>query len=163
MKYCFLTLILVTLNTGIIIGQVPAQIIPDFEFSKLDHSPFTNRDLPQDKMLFFVFFDADCEHCQHAMKNIDARYLSFKKTKIFLISLDDNAKIKHFVNTFAPHLKDQKNVLLLRDNLNQFITKFKPYKYPSMFLYSAERKLIDYEDNEETVFRFVNTINKAIK
>lgn len=163
MKYSFFTLILFTLITGNIFSQTPAQIIPEFEFSRLDNSPFANKDLPRGKMLFFVFFDSDCKDCQRAIKNIDTQYLSFKKTEIYLISLDDNNKIKRFVNTYAPHLQSQKNVLLLRDSRKLFVSKFKPYKYPSMFLYSTEKKLIDYEDNEETVFRFVNSINKAIK
>ena len=66
------------------------------------------------------------------------------------------------MNMFGKGLKGKKNVVLLQDNLNQFISSFKPQKYPSMFLYSAKKKLIDYEDNEETLFRFVNAINKTV-
>jgi len=149
------------LMVGNIYAQIPAQTLPDFTFSRLDRSPFTNRDLPPGKMFFFIFFDSDCDHCQRAVKNIDQQYKSFQNIAICLISVDDHDKINRFVNTYAQHLKNQKNVVLLQDNLNQFIARFKPYKYPAMFLYSADKKLIDYEDNEGTVFRIVNAINKT--
>jgi peroxiredoxin len=142
-------------------AQIPAQTLPDFEFYRLDKSPFTNKDLPQRKRTFFVFFDSDCEHCQRAVKKIDQQYKSFKNTLTCLVSLDDHDKINRFINTYAPHLKDQANVVLLQDIRNQFIVRFKPYKYPSMFLYSADKKLVDYEDNEETVFRMVNALAKT--
>jgi hypothetical protein len=162
MKCNFLTLILLILVAGNSLAQIPAQTLPDFKFFRLDKSPFTNKDLPNGKILFIVFFDSDCEHCQHAVKSISRNYPSFKKTTICLISLDNVDKINRFMNLYGKGLKGQKNVVLLQDILNQFISGFQPKKYPSMFLYSAEKKLIDYEDNEETLFRFVNAIKKTV-
>jgi len=144
-------------------GQPPAQTIPDFKFFRFNDDPFINKDLQQEKMMFFLFFDSDCDHCRHAIKNIGQHYQSFKKTSIFLISMDDRIKINHFMDTYGLQLKGQKNVTLLQDKLNQFITKFNPRRYPSMFLYSPEKKLIDYEDNDEAVFRLVNALNKNAK
>jgi hypothetical protein len=54
-------------------------------------------------------------------------------------------------------------VTLLQDTKNEFIDKFKPVKYPSMFLYSPENKLIDYEDNEYSMFRFLKHLNPPVK
>jgi peroxiredoxin len=141
----------------------PAPTIPAFNFFKLDKSLFTNKNLAQDKMLFFFFFDADCEHCQHAMANLNQHYEEYKKAAIYLITLDGQEKIDQFINKYGSNLKDKKNVTLLQDLKNEFIAKFKPRKYPSMFLYSAEKKLIDYEDNEESMFRFSKQINKTVK
>lgn len=141
-------------------GQPPAQTIPKFNFFRFNNAPFTNNDLPQNKMLFFLFFDTDCDHCQNAINNIGKEYQAFKKTSIFLISLDDQNKINHFMETYGIKLNGQKNVTMLQDNLHQFIAQFNPRKYPSMFLYSSKKKLIDYEDNPESVFRLVNAINK---
>jgi peroxiredoxin len=162
MKYNFLTIIMLILVVGNISAQIPAQTLPDFKFFRLDKSPFTNKDLPNGKILFVLFFDSDCEHCQLALKRIGQDYQYFKKATICLISIDSADKINRFMNMFGKGLKGKKNVVLLQDNLNKFISSFKPQKYPSMFLYSAEKKLIDYEDNEETLFRFVNAINKTV-
>ena len=166
MKYTIKTLVLLFMISGVYAqtpGQPPAQTIPDFKFFRFNDSPFINKDLPKNKMIFFMFFDSDCDHCQHAIKNIGQHFQSFKKIPIFLISIDDQVKINHFMDTYGPQLKGQKNVTLLRDKLNQFIVKFNPRRYPSMFLYSPDKKLIDYEDNAESVFRLVNAINKAGK
>ena len=144
-------------------GQPPAQKIPQFQFFRLNSSSFTDKDLPSGKLIFFIFFDPDCDHCQHAIKIIGDQYPAFKKTAMFLVSIDDQNKINSFMNTYGKKLKSQKNVTLLQDKSQQFMTKFNPVRYPSMFLYSADKKLIDYEDNPESVFRIVNAINKNVR
>jgi peroxiredoxin len=141
----------------------PAQTIPAFNFFKLDKTLFTNKNLESGKMLFFFFFDADCEHCQHAMMNLNQHYQEYKKAAIYLISVDGQEKISQFINKYGANLNGKKNVTLLQDLKNEFIVKFKPRKYPSMFLYSAEKKLIDYEDNEESMFRFLKQLNAPAK
>ena len=144
-------------------GQPPAQTIPHFQFFTFNNKPFTDNDLPKAKTVFFMFFDSDCDHCQHAIKSIGENFQAFKKTSIFLVSIDDQNKINHFMDTYGSKLKGQKNVIILQDKLQQFIVKFNPVRYPSMLLYSSEKKLLDYEDNPESVFRLVNTINKNAK
>jgi len=54
-------------------------------------------------------------------------------------------------------------VTMLQDTKNQFIIRFKPRKYPSLFLYDANKKLLDYEDNPENMFRFSKLLNTASK
>jgi hypothetical protein len=139
-------------------AQVPAETLPDFEFSGMDNRPFTKQNLAAG-INFFMFFDPDCEHCQRAIHNIDSQYRSFQKVAVYLISLENEEKMKIFLNRYTKHLKSQKNVVLLTDTKNQFIVKFRPRRYPGMFLYSAKNMLIDYEDNAETVFRLVHLIN----
>jgi peroxiredoxin len=161
MKIILLASIGVLLMTCKTFAQTtPAKTLPQFEFSRLNQSTFTNKDLPAGKILFFMFFDSDCDHCQRAIHEIEQEYKCFQQTVICLVSLDDKNKINHFISGYAPRLKAQKNVVLLQDTKNQFIALFNPLRYPAMFLYSKDKKLIDYEDNELTVFRLVNTIRK---
>jgi hypothetical protein len=135
-------------------AQTPAQTIPAFDFYKLDKTVFTNKNLPQDKIMFFLFFDPGCEHCQHAIANLNKNFKSYKNTAVYLICLDDEQTITTFINKYAPSLKRLENVTLLRDTKNEFIARFKPVRYPSMFLYSFTKELLDYEDNENSMFRF---------
>jgi hypothetical protein len=49
----------------------------------------------------------------------------------------------------------------LRDVSGVFIGRFKPAKIPAMMLFSRAGKLVDYEDNENTVFRLVKMMPAA--
>ena len=141
-------------------AQKPAQTLPEFQFFRLDQRAYTNKDLPADKPLFFVFFDPGCEHCQRTMKWIGQHSSAFSKTYMCLVSLDNPAGINRFMDAYGPQIRSQQNVVLLQDKLYQFIPRFKPRKYPSLFLYSAKKKLLDYQDDDESVTQLINTIKK---
>lgn len=163
MKYIFRTLVLVLLITINVSAQVPAQTIPAFTFKKLNKGALSNKDLEPGKLLFFVFFDTECDHCQRSIQYIGQHYQEFNKTAIYLITLDSVAKVTPFMNKYGSNLKDKKNVTILQDTQNEFIRKFGPRKYPSFFLYSAKKELILYEDNEQNLFRFIQKINEHVK
>ena len=141
-------------------AQIPAQTVPDFQFYLFNKTAFTTKDLSKNKILFFIFFDAECEHCRHAVSYIGEHYTAFKNTAVYLITMDSQEKANQFLIRYGIKLKDKKNVTILQDKDSQFINKFKPRKYPSMFLYSKEKTLIDYQDDEAFIFRFVNAVNK---
>jgi len=161
MKYIFKTCLLLLVISTKGLAQGPAETIPDFNFFKLNKSPFTNKNLESGKMIFFVFFDADCDHCQHAIQYLSKNYQEFKKTAIYLITLDSQEAITRFMTKYGNNLKDKKNVTLLQDPKYDFMRKFRPRKYPALFLYSAQKELILYEDNEQNLFRFSKQINAA--
>lgn len=152
-------IILVALLFSLVVkGQVPAQAVPVFSFLGPDKKTFTNKDLAKDRPLFFLFVDPDCDHCQRAVHTIGEQHAAFRNAAVYVISLDDREKLSLFMDKYGGALKGQKNVLLLQDNLNQFIVRFKPRRYPAMMLYSPKGQLIDYEDNPESVFRIVNRL-----
>jgi len=138
----------------------PAQTVPVFEFSRFDKTSFTNKNLASGKPLFFFFFDCTCEHCQHAMTYLNQNFNDFKKAAVYLISLDNQQTINSFLKKYAPNVINQKNVTLLQDTKYLFIQRFKPRKYPSLFLYDANKKLLDYEDKPENMPTFSMLLNK---
>jgi hypothetical protein len=161
MKYTLIAVLailsLIPANTR---AQVPAPILPEFSFTRTDNTSFTNKDLPQNRQLFFMLFDPTCPHCQMAIMRIDKDRKSFQPAAVYLISMEDWGKIDSFLASFAPHLRSLDNVTILQDKPGLLIARFRPRQFPAMFLYSADKKLIDYEDNPATVFRFVNAIGK---
>ena len=144
-------------------GPSPAQTVPAFEFSRFDKTPFINKDLAAGKPLFFFFFDCTCDHCQHAMTYLNKNFSEYKKAAVYLISLDNQQMVNAFLHKYGPNVINQKNVTILQDTKYQFIARFKPRKYPSLFLYAADKKLLDYEDNPDNMFRFTKLLNTASK
>ncbi len=163
LRHPFKALALLLLISCHVSAQTPALTIPDFSFFKQDKSLFTNKNLEPGKKLFFFFFDTDCDHCQHAMLNLNEHYDDYKKAAVYLISLNDKDMINQFMSKFAPKLKGKQKVTLLLDTKNEFISKFQPRRYPAMFLYTPDKKLADYEDNAESMFRFSKYLNAPIK
>jgi peroxiredoxin len=161
MKYLIKTIILSSLVFCGAFAQRPAATVPDFDFYKLDDQPFTKKDLAASKMLLFIFFDVTCDHCHRAIQQFNNRHTELKNTAVYLISLDTKPAITNFLNTNAKNLMAMKNVTILQDLKNEFITRFQPRKYPSVFLYSPRKKLILYDDEEKNVPVFLQKIDFA--
>ncbi|OCX54381.1 hypothetical protein BEL04_08995 [Mucilaginibacter sp. PPCGB 2223] len=134
-------------------AQQPAEAIPGFVFYHFNKKPFTDKDVQKGKKAFFVFFDSDCDHCQRAIATIGQHYQEFNHAMIYLVSLDSQDKMQYFMKTYGKELINRPNVMLLQDPRNDFLIKFRPRKYPSMFLYSETGTILIYEDNPENIFR----------
>lgn len=114
-------------------------------------------------MLFFFFFDPDCDHCQRAATYLNKQSDNYKGTAVYLVSVANVDKINQFITQYLPAFRNKENVTVLQDAKNEFITKFQPIRYPGMFLYSSQKKLVDYEDNAESLFRFLKPIKASVK
>lgn len=143
--------------------QAPARTIPEFTFYKTDKSPFTNKNLATGKDILFIFFDVTCDHCQHTISTLSKRINECQKISIYLISLEDKTAIAKFFNQYGKNLPSQKNVTILQDSNDQFITRFSPRKYPSVFLYSVQKRLLLYDDEDQYLEKFFKLINSSLK
>ncbi|WP_157580977.1 peroxiredoxin family protein [Segetibacter koreensis] len=163
MKIFFkLFLLILFISTGAN-AQHPAQTIPNFTFYKLDKTVFTNKSLQPGKLLLIVFFDVSCDHCQHAMEAYNQHYQELNKAAIYLVTLDNEANINYFMTKYGNNLYGSKNVTIVQDLKNEFISKFGPRKYPSMFLYSPQKKLLMYDDEPKNVGNFLQKIKSYSK
>ena len=163
MRMSLLSIIFCSLLSYTSSAQTPAQTIPAFTFYKLDKTPFTNKNLTTGKEALFIFFDVTCDHCQHTISTLSKRISECSKISIYLISLEDKTAITNFFNQYGKNLPTQKNVTILKDSKNQFITQFGPRKYPSVFLYSAQKKLRLYDDEDQYLEKFFKLINSSKK
>ena len=163
MRTSLIILFLCTLMSFESTAQKPAETIPNFIFYNPDNTPFTNRDLTVGKEILFVFFDVTCDHCQHTIKALSTHIKECKKISIYLITLDDKSLVNDFFNKYGKNLPGEKNVTILQDQRNQFIKQFGPRKYPSVFLYSSEKKLLLYDDDDLTLEKFFKIIKASKK
>lgn len=163
MKYLYRLFVLSLLFSINLAAQVPAKIIPSFTFHKLDQTAFTNKNLQAGKKILFVFFDTECEHCLHAIEYINQHTAGLKDAAVYLLTLDSKEKITGFMAKHGTNLMNKQNITLLQDTKNEFIQKFGPRKYPSIFLYSPKKELILYDDDEQNLFKFLQKIKEGNK
>lgn len=162
-RITLIILFLYTLQSAMVFAQKPADSIPKFIFYNLDDTPFVNRDLSIGKEIVFLLFDVNCEHCQQTIRTLNTRFKECENLSVYLVSKDNRVFIKNFMEQFGSNLVGLKNVTALQDMRNQFIKQFSPKKYPSLFLYSTEQKLILYTDDDPTLSKFFETINDPSK
>lgn len=141
-----------------VFAQTPAKNIPDFDFLKLDDSFFKKNDLDSNKKVLFIYFDATCSHCQIVINEFNNRLEELKNIQVVLVTLDVKKAIDYFMDSFAPDLKELKNVLILRDTAYQFIHRFQPKRYPGVFLYSATQDLIIYTHDDKEIDKVFSAI-----
>jgi hypothetical protein len=65
-----------------------------------------------------------------------------------------------FLKKVGPVLHTKKNTVVVYDLYNQFIGKFLPKKYPSMFLFGPNRQLIFYSDEENDIPKLLELFKK---
>lgn len=160
MKHLF-SIVFVSFLSLNVSAQIPAADIPEFNFFKLNQTSFTNKDLKSGKLIFFVFFDPTCEHCQKSVQYLNTNYGQYKKAVIYMVSMFPDVQVNAFMNKYGPSLKTNPNVTLLQDKKNEFISKFKPKKYPGLFLYSLKKKLIFYSDDDDGIQKIAKAIKEA--
>lgn len=163
MTRIYRVLILVLLISSDVKGQVPAETIPEFTFLKSDQTVFSTKNLTPGKKFFFIFFDTECDHCRHAISYLNEHLAAFKTASIYLITLSGRDKANLFMAAYGNKLISDKKITILQDFKNEFITKFKPRKYPSIYLYSTQKKLILYDDNEQNMPLFLKRVTEKNK
>ena len=153
------TYIALFLLMGSHLSMAQVKTVPDFKFTKMaDGSPFSPKDIPAGKKTLFVFFDTECPHCMKAISEYNDHEKQLNSINVILITMDNKDVAIGFLKNFAPKLIAKKNVTVLADKQNQFIAKFLPRKYPSMFLFGKSNQLIKYSDEETEIPIFLKHI-----
>jgi hypothetical protein len=134
--------------------SLSAQIksLPEFRFFRMDNgAEVTHRNVTLGKKTLFVFFDTECPHCRVAITEYNHHQEKLNDINVFLITRDQKSVVNSFLKEVGSKLIIKKNVTVLLDNQNQFIGKFLPKKFPSMFLFGANRQLMIYTDEEKDI------------
>ena len=141
-------------------AQGPAPVMPEFSFYRADGNPFTRMQVTPGKKSLVMFFDATCSHCQKTMQQLSGRYKELEKINIYLVSLDQHITMNYFMSRYGKNLTGKKNVLLLEDRDHVFIPLFSPSKYPALYLYSPQNKLLFYTSGDEKIQELFQAVKK---
>jgi hypothetical protein len=135
--------------------------LPEFSFKRMtDGSDFTQKNLPKGRKSFFLFFDTECPHCKVAVSGWNENTTALSGLNAVVVTMDKPSSAVPFLQKNAGRLMSMKNLTIVQDMNRQFIARFLPRKYPSMFLYSESGSLIHYTDEEKDIPYIISLIKK---
>ncbi len=114
--------------------------IPNFTFFTLDNVPFSEKELSKNTNKLFVYFNTECDFCQHEVQQISEYLPKIKNTQIVFVSFEEIEIIEAFANKY--NLSNKENVLFLQDKKLEFSEIFDAKSIPFILLYDAENNLI---------------------
>jgi len=140
-------------------GQVKK--MPDFRFIHLSGAgTFSPKDLKPGKKTLFLFFDTECPHCMQALSAWNENHAAMDGINTVLLTMDPPSAAIPFLRNFADRIIAKKHVVTAIDTDRQFIARFLPRKYPSMFLFSEKGDLLQYTDEEKDIPSIIRSIRK---
>jgi thiol-disulfide isomerase/thioredoxin len=117
--------------------------IPAFNITKVpDSSSFTNTMLQKGQPTILVFFDPDCDHCQHATKNFTEKIDRFKDIQILMVTIYEFSRIKKFYKDYK--LARFPNLILTRDAVFDLPKFYQVSAIPDVYVYDKNGKLMGH-------------------
>ncbi|MCJ8164068.1 thioredoxin family protein [Pontibacter sp. E15-1] len=122
--------------------QAPAQAasndLPAMPLSLMDGSRVMTKNLQGKTIL--VLYQPDCDHCQREATQIQENLQAFEGYTLYFISDADFALQQQFADTYK--LAGQENVYFATATVNDILDQIGPIQTPSLFVYSAEGRLV---------------------
>lgn len=123
-------------------NQIAKQLetIPEFEFLTLAQKPFTKANLKPKTNTIFIYFNIECDFCQHEAQSISDNLDNFKNVQFIFVSTEPIEIIKQFSEQY--NLNNKQNITFLYDNLSTFSSQFDANSIPYLLIYDQNQKLI---------------------
>ncbi len=116
-------------------------IIPSFNIIKVpDSTRFTKDDLSKKKATIIIIFSPDCEHCQHATKELTAQINLFKKAQIVMASPIEHFYLKKFYEEYK--IAAYPNIIMGRDASYFLGTFYNVHSFPAIFVYDKKGNFV---------------------
>ncbi len=117
------------------------QTMPSFAFKDVaTGTVYTEKNIPKNKPTMFVYFNSDCDFCQHEAQMIQEHITELQNVTILFVSRNPETTIQEFAEKY--HLANYPNVHFLRDEKDTFYLKFDANSIPYMLVYSKNKELI---------------------
>ncbi len=115
--------------------------IPAFSYQTLDGSVFTHKNLKPNTPVLFVYFNSECDFCQHEAQMIQENIKKLQAVQIVFISFEPQENIVKFATKYK--LTTYDNVTFLVDRKATFATTFDVNSLPCLVLYNQNHQLIE--------------------
>lgn len=136
------------------------QSIPPFSFVDVKNNrAFTHQNIPTKRATIFVYFDKDCDYCQHEAEELKKHIAELKNTTILFVSRNSIASIKEFAINYG--LENYKNVHFLFDAEDTFHLQFDATSIPYMLVYGKNREIIMRNKGQLKIAPIIQKIREA--
>jgi thiol-disulfide isomerase/thioredoxin len=131
--------------------------IPAFRLLLLDSSTILNTyDIREGHPVLFMFFGADCDHCEQLTQSILDHMDSLKHVQICMPTLSPLAATKGFY--YKMNLERYKNIMVGRD-FEYFFPKFyKSYYVPFLVVYDRKKKFVKAFDGSIKIKEVIESL-----
>ena len=115
--------------------------VPPFKIVRVpDSSTYKKDDLKKRKATVIMIFSPDCDHCQHAAKDVLANAVLFKKTQIVMASYAPYQSILNFYNDYG--IAGQSNIVMGMDPGYFFGSFYSIRSFPTIIVYDKKGQLV---------------------
>lgn len=115
------------------------QSLPEFSLKDLEGNKFTKNNIANNKLKFIMYYNSECEHCQHQAEQIEQHINTFKDIQLIFISYQDVSQIKEFAKKYHLELP---NATFLEDPKMKVLSQFNVKGFPFMVIYSKDNQLL---------------------
>ena len=115
--------------------------MPAFSYVTLENKIFTQKSLVQSTPTLFIYFNSECDFCNHEAEMVRQNLEQLKDIQVVFISYEPVEKIKQFATKF--NLLHHDNIHFLSDSKITFATTFDVKSMPCLVLYDKDNSLIE--------------------
>lgn len=115
--------------------------MPAFSYLTLKNEVFTNDNLKQGKPTLFIYFNSECDFCNHEAEMVQKNVDKLKDIEVVFVSFEPVEKIKAFAETYK--LLHYDSIYFISDSKISFAATFDVKSLPCLVLYDKDNQLIE--------------------
>ncbi len=116
------------------------QTVPTFALTSLDNGTFSDDDLQPGLNTVFIYFNSECDFCQHEAESIRDNLDKFNDVQFVFVSNESLQAIRGFARQYG--LTDQPRVHFLYDQDSRFLLQVDVPSIPYLLIYDKQGALI---------------------
>lgn len=132
--------------------------IPDFDLLSLNQKRFDRSNLNPKLNTVFIYFNSECDFCQHEALSIRDNLDSFKNIQFIFVSNESIVNIQQFSEMH--NLNNTQNISFLHDNNSIFSDCFDATSIPYILIYDKNQKLIKKHKGQLNANGILKAINQ---
>lgn len=134
------------------------QTIPEFQLLTLEQTFFSRANLKTNLNTIFIYFNSECDFCQHESQSISQNINKFKDVQFIFVSTENIEIIKQFSEQYK--LNNQNNITFLYDSNYLFSNIFDANSIPYILIYNKNNNLIKRHNGQLNANGILRVLNQ---